>query len=175
MEIVDLARGRSPDHRSRGRGTLLDIGCGDGRLASLLERGVNSIGADSSRAQLTSNRHQPVILADMRSLPFREEAFNEVTHLWCLYHLGDPAKAIGEARRVLRPGGRSYTSTAARDNDPEIMWEGYPPSTFDAEEALDIVGSVFEHVEVERWDDRFFPLQPREEVSVFTIARSTDE
>jgi SAM-dependent methyltransferase len=148
-------------------GPLLDIGCGDGRLASLLDSGVGSIGVDSSRTQLASNRYQPVVLADMRSLPFGEGAFTEVTHLWCLYHLDDPAKAIGEARRVLRPGGRYYASTAARDNDPEIMWEGYPRSSFDAEEALDIVGSLFEHVEVQRWDEQFFPLRTREEIRAY--------
>jgi hypothetical protein len=39
------------------------------------------------------------------------------------------------------------------------MWEGYPPSSFDAETAVSIVASVFEHVEPKRWNGRFFPLK----------------
>ncbi len=145
-------------------GPVLDVGCGEGRLASLLDPGVTWIGVDSSPAQTAANPHRPVVLADMRWLPFRPDVFAEVTHLWCLYHLDDPLLAIGEAARVLRPGGCYYASTGARDNDPEIMWEGYSPSSFDAEEAVEIVASVFAQVESERWDRTFFPLQTRDEV-----------
>lgn len=148
-------------------GPVLDVGCGEGRLASLLGDGVTWIGVDSSPAQAAANPTRPVVVADMRALPFREGAFAEVTHLWCLYHVDDPSVAIGEAERVLRAGGRYYASTGARDNDPEIMFEGYPPSSFDAEEAVAIVTSVFEEVEPERWDGTFFPLETRDEVRAY--------
>jgi SAM-dependent methyltransferase len=148
-------------------GPVLDVGCGDGRLASLLDGRVAWIGVDSSRTQLEKNPHRPVVLADMRMLPFRDGVFAEVTQLWCLYHVDDPVVAIREAWRVLRPGGRYYASTAARNNDPEIMWEGYPPSPFDAEEAVAIVASVFKHVEPRRWDGRFFSLHTRDEVRAY--------
>lgn len=104
------------------------------------------IGLDSSRTQLEKNPNRPLVLADMRRLPFRDGAFAEVTHRWCLYHLDDRVVAIREARRSLRPGGRYYACKAARDNDPEIMWEEYAPSPFDAADAVPIVASVFEHV-----------------------------
>jgi len=149
------------------QGPVLDIGCGEGRLASLLADGVAWIGMDSSPAQLAANPYRPVVLADMRALPFRAGAFAEVTHLWCLYHLEDPLVAIGEAERILRVGGRYYASTGARDNDPEIMFEGYSPSSFDAEEAVAIVASVFDRVEPERWDEPFFPLETREDVRAY--------
>jgi SAM-dependent methyltransferase len=149
------------------RGPILDIGCGEGRLASLLREEVAWIGVDSSPAQLVANPYRPAVLADMRALPFRDGAFAEVTHLWCLYHVNDPVLAVGEAARVLRAGGRYFASTAARDNDPEIMFEGYPPSSFDAEEAVSIVASVFEDVEPERWNGAFFPLETRDEVRAY--------
>jgi len=149
------------------RGPVLDVGCGEGRLASLIGDGVTWIGVDSSPAQLAGNPYRPAVLADMGALPFREGSFAEVTHLWCLYHLADPRVAIGEAKRVLRGGGSYYASTVARDNDPEIMVEGYPPSSFDAEEAVSIVASVFDLVEPERWDGRFFPLETRNEVRAY--------
>jgi hypothetical protein len=68
---------------------------------------------------------------------------------------------------VLRRGGRYYASTTARDNDPEIMWEGYPPSSFDAEEAVTTVASVFDEVQADRWDGVFYPLETRAEVRAY--------
>ncbi|MGH9030388.1 MAG: class I SAM-dependent methyltransferase [Acidimicrobiales bacterium] len=149
------------------RGPVLDVGCGEGRLASLLPAGTVWTGVDSSRSQLESNPYRPLVRADMRALPFRDSSFRDVTHLWCLYHVDDPAAAIGEARRVLRSGGRYYASTAARDADPELAHEGYPRSPFDAEEASEIVAGVFGEVKAERWDGRFFPLRTREEVRAY--------
>jgi SAM-dependent methyltransferase len=148
-------------------GPVLDVGCGDGRLAGVLAPGIQWVGVDSSPRQLAANPYKPVVLADMRALPFRSESFAEVTHLWCLYHLENPVAAIREAQRVLRRGGRYYASCAARDNDPEIMFEGYPPSSFDAEEAASIVGSVFEDAEAEHWDAKFFALGSRDEVRAY--------
>lgn len=148
-------------------GRVLDAGCGDGRLASLIEGHVTWIGVDSSRTQLDTNPYRPVVLADMRALPFCDGAFDAVTHLWCLYHLEDPTLAIREARRVLRDGGRYYASTAARDSDPELLPEGYFPTSFDAEEAASIVGMVFKEVQPERWDGIFFPILTREELRAY--------
>lgn len=149
-------------------GPVLDVGCGEGRLASLaVGRGVTWIGVDSSRSLLAANPYRPVVLADMRHLPFRDGVFREVAHLWCLYHLEDPAVAIAEAKRVLEPGGCYFASTAARDSDPEIMPEGYPRSSFDAEEAAELVGEIFNRVEAQRWDAQFFPLETRDEVRAY--------
>jgi SAM-dependent methyltransferase len=148
-------------------GPMLDIGCGEGRLASRVGDRVFCIGVDSSPSQLRANPHRPVVLADMCALPFRDSAFAEATHLWCLYHLDHPVAAIAEARRVLRGGGRYYACTGARDNDPELMPEGYPRSSFDAEEAVSLVESVFAAAEPQRWDAAFFPLETREEVRAY--------
>ena len=148
-------------------GPVLDEGCGEGRLASLLRSGVSWTGVDTSATQLAANPYRPVIRADMRTQPFGAGRFAEVVHLWCLYHLDEPLDAIREAARVLRPGGRYYACTSARDNDPELMPEGYPPSPFDAEDAGSIVGSVFDTVETERWDATYFPLRTRDEVRAY--------
>jgi SAM-dependent methyltransferase len=148
-------------------GPVLDVGCGEGRLASLLGASITWVGVDSSSAQLTGNPFRPVVRADMTALPFRTGSFADVTHLWCLYHLDDPLLAVAEAWRVLRPGGRYYACTSARNNDPEIMPDGYSPTSFDAEDAVSVVAGSFEHVEAERWDARFFPLSTRDEVRAY--------
>jgi len=66
---------------------VLDVGRGEGRLASMLSDDVTLVGVDLSPAQLAANPARPVALADMRALPFREGTFAEATFLWCLYTL----------------------------------------------------------------------------------------
>jgi Methyltransferase domain len=56
-------------------GPVLDIGCGDGRLASFLDEPVRWVGVDSSLTKLAANPHRPVVLAHMRHLPFADDSF----------------------------------------------------------------------------------------------------
>jgi ubiquinone/menaquinone biosynthesis C-methylase UbiE len=125
-------------------GSVLDVDCGEGRLASLLCPGVRWVSVDASPTQVVANPYRPVVLTDMRKLPFEDETFAEVVDLWCLYRVADPVTAIAEAARVLAAGGRYFACTTARNTDPEIMPEGYPASSFDAEDAARIVGTVFD-------------------------------
>lgn len=129
---------------------VLDIGGGQGNLESLLPTGWPSFVVDLSPTQLADAPH-PKVLADASLLPVRDRCVGAVAALWMLYHLDDPASAIAEAARVLRPGGLFVASTASRRNDPELT-DGYPPTSFDAEEAPDIVATAFGDVHVERWD-----------------------
>jgi hypothetical protein len=48
-----------------------------------------------------------------------------------------------------------------------LMVEGYPATSFGAEEAVSIVASVFDEVEPERWDRAFLPLNTRREVRAY--------
>jgi SAM-dependent methyltransferase len=141
---------------------VLDIGGGQGYLASLLPTGWPSIVVDLSPTQLADAPH-PKVRAEASVLPVRDRSAGAVTALWMLYHLDDPASAIAEAARVLRPGGLFVASTSRRANDPELT-DGYPPTSFDAEEASDIVATVFGDVQVERWDAPMTYLPDRDAV-----------
>src|SRR5262249_7079381 len=110
-------------------GPVVEAGCGEGRLASLLAGRITWVGLDFSPAQLAASPFRPVVRGDMTSQPFRDASFAEVTHLRCLYHLESPLAAVTEAKRVLWQGGRYYACTAARDSDPEIRPEGYRASS----------------------------------------------
>lgn len=96
-------------------GRLLDIGCGTGglleRVAGRIEEGV---GVDASRDMLALARtrlaerglsHIAVRQADMYRLPIADASFDAVTLQMVLHYAEDPAVALAEAARVLRPGG----------------------------------------------------------------------
>lgn len=97
-------------------GRALDIGTGTGRLLELLAPRVNAgLGVDASRAMLALARsrlarpgltHCAVRLADMYRLPLPDGAFDLVLMQMVLHHAADPASALAEAARVLRPAGR---------------------------------------------------------------------
>lgn len=96
-------------------GRLLDIGTGTGRMAELFARSADHIVAlDKSLAMLRVARaklqHLPaerveLVQGDFAGLPFDDGAFDTVLFHQVLHFAPDPAHAIGEAARVLRPGG----------------------------------------------------------------------
>lgn len=96
--------------------SMLDLGTGTGRMlelfAPLYRRGV---GIDMSREMLAVARanldragvaHAQVRQGDLLALPFERDSFDLVTIHQVLHYLHEPALAIREAARVLRPSGR---------------------------------------------------------------------
>lgn len=52
-------------------------------------------------------------LGDAQALEFPDESFDTVVCTLSLCTIPDPRRAVAEARRVLRPGGCSFSSTSA--------------------------------------------------------------
>ena len=98
-----------------GRSTL-DVGCGDGTLASAFwhKGAARVIGCDIdaqmiARAKAQAARQNAAIgyaVADAARLPFRSESFDIVTIITVLAFLPQPERALQEIARVLKPGGR---------------------------------------------------------------------
>ncbi len=94
----------------------LDVGSGAGRLArELARRCREAIGVDSSapmierataRAKAAGVENAWFLEAEATALPFPDGGFDLVIASNLLFHLADPAAALREAARVLRPGGR---------------------------------------------------------------------
>ncbi|MGU3387821.1 class I SAM-dependent DNA methyltransferase [Methylobacterium sp. D53M] len=98
---------------------ILDLGCGSGRdLLALAGAGLEPIGVDYSRPMASIARRTsgcPVLVADLRDLPFRTGAVDGIWAAASMLHLSgsDLHRALGECRRVLRCGGILYASVKA--------------------------------------------------------------
>ncbi len=100
----------------RSLGDVLDIGTGTGRILRLLgPRADSAVGVDISTDMLQVARsnlhaaglgHVMVRQANMYRLPFEDASFDTVTLDQVLYLADEPAAAVAEAARILRPGGQ---------------------------------------------------------------------
>jgi ubiquinone/menaquinone biosynthesis C-methylase UbiE len=109
--------------------TVLEIGCGPGYFSPAVARYLRQgklVLFDYQAAMLDiaerrlkrrglSNfeRHQ----GDAKALPFTAASFDAAFLVTVLGEVGDPARALAEAARVLRPGGRLSVSELAGDPD----------------------------------------------------------
>jgi ubiquinone/menaquinone biosynthesis C-methylase UbiE len=122
-------------------GHLLDIGTGTGRVLELLAPRVRqALGIDASKAMLALARarlngpgfaHCAVRQADMYRLPLSDQSFDTVVLQMVLHHAEDPAGAVLEATRVLRPGGRLLVIDLAQHDRTDLTgklahrWPGF--------------------------------------------------
>src|SRR5258708_1851475 len=106
-ELLDFAAFAPP-------GDLLEIGCGTGSLARAMARrwpGRRVVGLDVAEPYIAFARAEttgsfPVFdIGDVCRLPYRDAEFDGVAAQLVLNFVSDPQGAIGEMRRVTRPGG----------------------------------------------------------------------
>jgi SAM-dependent methyltransferase len=91
--------------------SILDVGCGAGRfLALAAAAGAAVTGLDAASSLLAIARRRvpdaPLTQGDIESLPYRDHSFDIVTGFNSFQYATNPRHALGEARRVVRPGGR---------------------------------------------------------------------
>jgi ubiquinone/menaquinone biosynthesis C-methylase UbiE len=90
---------------------LLDVASGPGYVAAAAAaRGAHVTGLDFAAAMVAeASRRYPAVTfqeGDAEALPFADASFDAVTMNFGLLHLGRPERALAEACRVLRSGGK---------------------------------------------------------------------
>jgi SAM-dependent methyltransferase len=142
-------------------GPVLDVGWGTGVYTSRIRAtrpGVRVVPVDLSAGM------RPEVVGEVDRLPFADGSVGGALAMHMLYYATDPRAALGELRRVLRPGGRLVASTNAHDDKAEKgeLWRASlrdlgvvdpPPYAFDdrrfsLEVGIELVRAVFGRCEV---------------------------
>jgi ubiquinone/menaquinone biosynthesis C-methylase UbiE len=137
--LIDFGMRRKPLGKlreqlvGRARGRVLEIGIGSGRNLPFYRRDLEILlGLDPSGELLQMARrhatwvHFPVELSEgsAEDIPLDDRAVDHVVMTWTLCSVADPAKALAEVRRVLRPGGSLLFIEHGRSPDPRLQrWQ----------------------------------------------------
>ena len=110
-------------------GDVLDVASGDGVLAELLApHSHRYVCLDSSTKvvlaaseRLRKLKNVEVREGDMHDLPFDDAHFDLVALMHALTYADEPSKAVAEAARVLRPGGRLLLTSLASHEHRSVV------------------------------------------------------
>lgn len=90
---------------------FLDVGCGSGNYTiALHQKGLSITGLDISEEMLNLARNKypkmDWILADAKTLPFKEQSFDGVLCFLAIHHIRELPTFFKEVHRILKSGGK---------------------------------------------------------------------
>lgn len=86
-------------------GTVLDVGCAEGKPGKFLPTGASYIGLDYYSTATDWYDTRPDVFGDAQALPFADDSIDHALLLDVIEHLPEPDKSLAELYRVLKPGG----------------------------------------------------------------------
>jgi 2-polyprenyl-6-hydroxyphenyl methylase/3-demethylubiquinone-9 3-methyltransferase len=116
LHWIAAARARLVPPAASPAAVLVDIACGGGLMAPHVARlGYRHVGADLSptAARVALDQGVGVVRADASALPLPDGCADVVVAGEVLEHVADLAAVVGEACRLLRPGGLLVIDTIA--------------------------------------------------------------
>ena len=125
---------------------VADLGCGTGALSATLAPFVrNVIAVDASAAMLAAARRRldgaanvDVRQGELEALPIERASVDTVVMSLVLHYIAEPAKALGEAARVVRAGGRLIiVDMMPHDHEEYRQQMGHVWQGFSAEQLTD--------------------------------------
>ncbi len=131
------------------RGTVVDVGTGEGYGAALLSRRAPAVGLELDPVAVDhAGRAYPLvrfIRADAERMPLRADSVDGIVALQVVEHLDDADAVLAAARRALRPGCALVVSTPNRATFPAGM-NPWHAREYDARELRGLVERRFEDV-----------------------------
>ncbi len=132
---------------------LLDLGAGTGRMLELLApHAARAVGVDLSLAMLniararidqSGLRNVQLRQGDVYAAPVERDAYDLVVVHQVLHFLDDPGRALREAARTLRPGGRLLVvDFAAHEEEPLREHFAHRRLGFSGEEIVAFLGEA---------------------------------
>jgi len=116
---------------------VLDVACGTGDLTQAFATGSRAqsvVGVDFTEGMLEIAEHKRSKLmtplgdrisyqqGDAMDLQFEDESFDVVSIAFGIRNVQEPAKAVGEFYRVLKPGGRLVILEFDTPSNPLVRW-----------------------------------------------------
>jgi malonyl-CoA O-methyltransferase len=86
---------------------VLDAGCATGALATLIPNAIIGVDIAETMCAVASTR-MPAAVASVEALPLKDAAVDAVVSSFVLQWVNQPAQALTEFRRVLKPEGRAF-------------------------------------------------------------------
>lgn|GEM_PF-2497097 len=129
---------------------LLDVGCGPGVVAELLEKlGYEVVGVDLNRDDVYAAKGRGVshvMVADAYHLPLRGQAFKSAFTGDILEHLLEPERMLRETRRVLEGGGVLTLTVPNTGFYGYRLYYLFTGRIFPTEDTLDLPPWRWEHI-----------------------------
>jgi SAM-dependent methyltransferase len=153
-------------------GQVLEVGCGPGHLSIRLARHhrlevtgldldpamIARARANTHRSETGDQRRPEFLVGDVAALAFPNRSFDLVVSTLSMHHWADPAAALAEIGRVLRPGARALIWDLRPGVRPHLFG---PRHAFIPDPVDHTHGSPLEVVNVTpwRWPWGFTPTQ----------------